>query len=426
MAVTAETYQRFESQKVVGRDYPWATPNQTAWRKKIFMQNKTLPVAPAIRSPQNSYVELPESEHIMRRFKSIEENDDCDVILPLRVSSPNARKSLHLGNYNLNDFSSDDDDDDDEIRPLPLRVQNTEKQYNIPIDPYGASTSSAHRYQHIQRQHSSDLNEILQTNASAEHLDFSPDHAPPPPPPGYAAAVLNRLSTFTDMMRLNAEMYIKENVPRLPENFFNDEPKVQNFQRQQSSTTGGDGGSVDDGGRDEVDMPRRRKMIEGIEQEDFVAKAVAYTAWALFLFQRMVALSVFFHFYPWPCVYLCVGHYAAMLLLLFVETRFHEKIERTAFYLFLAYVYVFCILEFKIKFRKPRRWFVGYVLLVMVQNLSITLVWYYGQDWESWWFEYLFAAVMLSMLYATMCWGVYFFLLKPADKVLFQNDDDDK
>lgn len=437
MAITTETYQRFESQKIVGRNYPWSTPHQAECRKKVFMRTKSLLDD---RLPENSYVELPESEHIMKRFQSTDTNgpvsadsdDDCVVILPALPTSPmDAPKSMHLGDYNLdieNDLSSDEDDN---VTKRYSRFASRHWRPNIPFD--GPSTSSAPI-----RPRSSDLNTILEDNASVELLDFSPDHAPPPPPPPYSPQfVLNRLSTFKDMMFLNAEIYIKENVPRLPENLFNhdnNDKKQQNdnlrrVTRQESHISrGGGDGTVPTSpsvGVDEPDfiMPTRKKMIEGIEQEDFVAKAVAFTAWVLFLIQRMIALSAFFFFYPWECTLLCIGHYVAMVLFLFVETRFHEKIERTVFYLFLAYIYVFCILEFKIKFNKPRYWFVGYVTCVLIQNLSITLIWYYRQEFESWWFEYLFAAVLLSLCYSIMCLLVYFFLLKPPDKVLFENVD---
>lgn len=440
MAIATETYQRFESQKIVGRNYPWSTPHQAERRKKVFMRTKSMLDD---RLPENSYVELPESEHIMKRFQSTDNNglvcsdsdDDCEVMLPPLPSSPmDAPKSMHLGDYNLNIENDLSSDEDDNVTKRYSRFASRHWRPNIPLD--GPSTSSLTPQF---RPRSTDLNIILEDNASVELLDFSPDHAPPPPPPPpYSPQfVLNRLSTFKDMLFLNAEIYIKENVPRFAENLFNHDnndtkqqtENLRRVTRQESHISQSRGGGTVPtsplAGVDEPDfvMPTRKKMIEGIEQDDFVAKAVAFTAWVLFLIQRMVALSAFFFFYPWECTLLCIGHYVVMVLFLFVETRFHEKIERTVFYLFLAYIYVFCILEFKIKFKKPRYWFVGYVTCVLIQNLSITLIWYYRQEFESWWFEYLFAAVLLSLCYSIMCLLVYFFLLKPSDKVLFENVD---
>ncbi len=170
-------------------------------------------------------------------------------------------------------------------------------------------------------------------------------------------------------------------------------------------------------------MPSRKKIIEGIEQEDIVAKSVAFTAWTFFLVMRMVSLSAFSVFYPLECIYLCLVHYLVMVAGLLYETRFHEKIERTYFYLFLAYIYIFCILEFKIKFKRPRYWFALYTTFMLVQNLAITFAWYYFAEFESWWFGYMFAIIILSCCYSLLCFLVFYFLLKPPNKILLENSD---
>lgn len=433
MAVASETYQRFESQKVVGRHYPWSSPHQLECCKQTFARTKS--IIEEHRVADTSYIELPESEHIMRRFKALSQTppktpslsgdeDNCEVVID---SPKDAHKSLHLGHYNLNsienDLSSSDDDDGSNMKKINSIRQN-QFNYNIAPEP---STSSSSYFRHKARPPS--LHGLQGISDEPDHLDFSPNKpAPPPPPSGVASMMINRVSTFKDMLFFNAELIIKENVPRLPENLFN-ERKYQNTEENNVNAAAAAtpaSAPVSPSVDDETDfiMPTRRKMIEGIEQEDFVGKSVAFTAWVLFLLQRMVALSAFFFFYPMACVYLCCAHYVIMVCCLYYETRrLHTKIERSAFYLFLAYVYIFCILEFKIKFKKPRYWFVGYVTLVLMQNLIITLIWYLGNEFESWWFEYLFGAVILTLCYSIMCLLVYFFLLKPPDKILFENND---
>lgn len=221
--------------------------------------------------------------------------------------------------------------------------------------------------------------------------------------------VANRLSTIKDMYLLDAELYIKGNIPRLPKSLFDHDKKPTNNTESADTV-------------DMFYMPTRKKVVQGIEQDDIIGQTIAFVSWILFIFTRMIALSVFSVFFPEACAYVCLIHYTAMLLLLFYETKRHEKIERIYFYFFLAYIYIFCIIEFKIKFRKPRYVYGGYVLFVLLQNLTITLIWYFKAEFESWWFHYLFMVMALSFFYSLKCMLLYFFMLKPRDKILFENE----
>lgn len=422
MAVVASSYQRFESQKVVGRNYPWSTEEQCAARQKHFRQTKSILEEPKEVEP--IYVEIPGSDQIINRFNSLNQqtlNSDNEVeeefSTTLRYRD---HKSLHLGEFNINNENSFAENEQhkriafDEIDGDVVQKRSSSKLLNIPVPvdenrPRRPSLLDLNAIVEYENESNNDIDDNNQAN-----LDFSPDHPPPPPPPHLKDFIFNqfnRMSTFKDMLVMNAELYIKEHVPRLPENLFDHEKKSSPMQKPCDP--------------DEVDfiMPSRKKMIEGIEQEDIVAKSVAFTAWTFFLVMRMVSLSVFSVFYPLECVYLCVAHYLLMVACLFYETRFHEKIERIYFYLFLAYIYIFCILEFKIKFKRPRYWFALYTTVMLLQNLAITVAWYYFAEFESWWFGYMFAIIILSFCYSLLCFLVFYFILKPADKILYENND---
>uniref|UniRef100_A0A7G3B3A9 XK-related protein n=1 Tax=Lutzomyia longipalpis TaxID=7200 RepID=A0A7G3B3A9_LUTLO len=142
--------------------------------------------------------------------------------------------------------------------------------------------------------------------------------------------------------------------------------------------------------------------------------------WVLFLLMRMLALSLFAVFYVKATGYLCLSHYLLMLIWLFIETRFHEKAERDLFYIFLAYVFIFSIIEFKIKFRNIRIWYLLYCGIVLTQNVVITLWWYITDEFQSWWFHYLFTMILLSGALSIGCLVTYYIILKPRDKVLFE------
>lgn len=106
----------------------------------------------------------------------------------------------------------------------------------------------------------------------------------------------------------------------------------------------------------------------------------------------------------------------------FIETRFHCKKRRSFFYLILAYIYIFALLEFKIKFKYVRRWYGGYFCFVFLQNIIITVAWYAYCSFESWWFQFMLSVIIQSGILAALCMLFYFYLLKPKDKVLFINE----
>lgn len=391
MAFVTGSYQRFESQHIVGRAYPWSTAAQIAWQRHRLQctTEPPRPVRATLESMGVGYAQIP----------------------PLAEDV--ATKSLHLGEFNLNDeiasISSDEENED-----------------------------GPHKVRHFLAQRSIESN---QDTVDEVLMDRTP-HAPPPPPPPLqlglptVGVVMNRMSTFTEMMLLRTELYLRDHVPRVPDNF--------HLNHQQKAAEAAP--DHPDGGDAELLMPTRRPMLDGIEQDDFLGKTVSFCAWYLVLLQRMIALSGFAYFHPLACLYFGIAHYALMLVALLVETRLHEKAERLAFYLFLAYVYVFCIIEFKIKFRRPRRTLVAYAVLVMVQNVAMS-AWWFGRRENgriasallaldegsgggegaveaavsaAWWFGFMFAAVLLCGMYALVCWVVYYYLLKPSARLLFE------
>ncbi|KAJ6637185.1 hypothetical protein Bhyg_09913 [Pseudolycoriella hygida] len=288
MAMVASSYQRFESQKVVGRNYPWSSEVQCSTRRKQFRRTTTIleerkPVEP-------TYVEIPGSEQIMTRFNSTIAGDEDENEFNTTIRHHD-HKSLHLGNFNLNEennFTFADQHKNihfDEIDGDTHKSLDSSKILNIPLDenrPRRPSMLDLNAIVQYENESNNDIDDNNQGN-----LDFSPDH-PAPPPPDVKHFILNqfnRFSTFKDMLVTNAELYIKEHVPRLPDKLFENEKAHL---------------STNDAKEDEVDfmMPSRKKIVEGIEQEDIVAKSVAFTAWTFFLVMRMVSLSAFSVFFP--------------------------------------------------------------------------------------------------------------------------------
>lgn len=249
---------------------------------------------------------------------------------------------------------------------------------------------------------------------------------------------MHRMSTIKDMALLRTELYLRDHVPRLSDDFHLKQPTETSTHNLADRVDAVTGRTPNDA---TLVLPTRRRLIKGLEQDDFLGKMVSNLAWSFVILQRMIALSAFAYFHPIACASLCVLHYLLMLASLFVIAHGQRPaVERLLFYVFLAYVYVFCIVELKIKFNRPRRTLIAYAVLVIVQNVAMSLWWFArraderfwvvddpadatsgtaGSASSQWWFGFMFAAVMLSGLYALLCWLVYFYLLKPSARVLF-------
>lgn len=438
MAIITSFYQRFESQKIVGRNYPWCTKTQIAERIKILKdttcdhseivsQSRPISEFPSLLNQRPSVI-----------FEEVEDDSDIE-------NDDVLRKSLNVNKYNFNKHSVktlDDPNipttsnfqsitDDDKIRNARVKFSPNKDEIfsydtvdgdfeekklnrlfssdsnNIPDDDLMENIDDIKNY--IRQ---TDGEPAIRISKRTSNYDAVPQTPPPPTPPDadrfHVREALHRLSSFKERMVLNTENYIKEHVPRLPAGLFEHPEDEDNLS-----------------GGDEVDfpLPTRRKMIEGIEQDDFIGKSVSFTGWVLFLVMRILSLSVFSVFYLKATLHLLYIHYFLMVLCLFYETKFHEKIERIYFYLFLGYIYIFSILEFKIKFVHVRQWYSGYVGFVFTQNIVISMIWYGFADFNSWWFHYLFALIIGSGMLSLACLLFYYFLLKPADKILFENEN---
>lgn len=504
MAVIVECYQRFESQKLVGRQYPWHALEQCQERKSI-LERKT--EHPREHRRQISQLSSPAMEFpdVMKGFKEKFDDDDNgqDDVQNLdekgdRVESGSIvhRKTLFVDENNFDNSGLDKSSlrnkssmesivENNSIVRTTVEVGSvealnrassvSEQQANNNLDnvvveaaavvgdrsrafgrpqtkeqgkalppdvdeikllEVGRTTTMAVIKESGKSEDQTDSMAInvvpdgRPTQLTEQIVDFdtSPSSPPPPLPPIQYNKILNyplnRLSAMiTDMMMLNTELFIKERVPRLPEIVVNHEFQSQH-QQEAKAAEAAKSAEIEEA-TDEVDgnllvLPRRRRMVVGIGQDNFFGKVIAFTGWALFLLMRMLSLSLFAYFYLRETFYICVGHYVLMLVCLFYEVKFHEKMERMLFYFFLAYVYIFCILEFKIKFVHIRVWYGMYIGFVVTQNLALSVWWYAEMNFESWWFEYSFRAILYSGGLSVCCLTVYYALLKPEDKFFYE------
>lgn len=364
MSMSAESYQRFESQKMVGKSYPWQTMKQnikfTRSVSATFGQTQNNPTA-----SQNEII--PEEEGVVNNLneKFSEEKGKIDY----NVNITDDEKLNSFKNLNL---SSDDDVDEvdspNKILENNAELRNDEHKHNFHID--------------IRKSFIKPLDDTM-----------------------------HRLSALGNTMLLHTESFIKEKIPRAPKALFthHNENELEKKAFTEQTT-------------DEVDafiLPTRREIVAGIESDDIVAKFIAFLGWNFFLIMRLMSLSSFAVFHLDICGWLCFFHYCLMLLMLINETRFQVKWQRTAFYGVLAYIFIFNLIEFKVKFKQIRTWYILYFLLVIIQNISMTISWYCFEEFlDTWWFEFIFLVIVQSGIMSIMCFLLYFCYLKPKDKVL--------
>ncbi|XP_055642370.1 uncharacterized protein LOC129779120 [Toxorhynchites rutilus septentrionalis] len=393
MASIIATYQRFESQKIVGRCYPWSSEDQVKTRKRHLIRTTSTAESLLVR---NSEVVTPESNpitpSIMKNFYS-KYGEGTSTQQNITFIDQKAQNDEYANVTDDDKLTSSDTVDS----PSPTVSFKQDLIENIDeIQEYVRRTDDF-KLTTVEQQQEQQQDPIV-----VETFDQSPRTPAPPTPTAY---LLKRASMLKNMFVFDAQSFIKDHVPRLPEGMFEqDEKKTPD---------------VIDG--DLVSLPSRKQTINGLEEDDLVGKAISFAGWVMFLLMRMISLSVFYVFFPTIFWMVCLNHYLLMIACIIYEVRFHEKLERYFFYLFLAYIYVYSLLEFKIRFIHVRTWYIGYFVIVFAENIVMSALWYNLGVFESWWFDFLHFITITSGILSLLCLLFYYGFLRPKDKLLFVN-----
>ncbi|XP_023301598.2 uncharacterized protein LOC111683728 [Lucilia cuprina] len=429
LASITATYQRFESQRQVGRHYPWSTDEQKQESRLKLQKNKCLQEE-CIRKKRDSERTLnkfPASEKIMENFKARNQDNVADNAR-IYVNSQNMAESqeslvqvsepishsVQVHGYDELDNDAGDEQtallathltDDDKIKTKPLLKVNSQETLNnieefdqVPNTPPPLPPKST-------RFDDTTDGPQLRSQTSTQSSNEANKRR---------SRAFSHLETLKDMLLINAQLYIKENVPRPPKML---------IKRVEDSNNPGK--TPPQSPQDVVDffLPRPTKVVNGIQQDDFAAKSIAFFGWIAFVIMRMLSLSAFCVFFPKAFLIIMGVHYLIMLAALYLESRFQGKLNRTIFYFLLAYVYLYILLEFRVKFKHIRVWFVCYFLLSMAENLTMTMIWYAREEFESWWFGFIFEGIIYSGILFVATIIVYYFILKPKDVILLVEDE---
>lgn len=174
--------------------------------------------------------------------------------------------------------------------------------------------------------------------------------------------------------------------------------------------------------RDQPDFsPRRLIKIKGLPEDDIIGKSISFLWWFCFLLSRMLAISAFSYFYPTEILWLLSSHYILVVALLLYDVRADEvRRAKAIFFIFIGFVYLFCLIEFKIKFKKPVFIYNGFFLMMFCENFVMTLVWWYlnvDELVQDWWFRYMFYMILGCSILSVSSMLFYIKILKPEKVV---------
>lgn len=444
LASITTSYHRIESQRRVGRSYPWATPQQVESQRCRLQQNERLCNEAECRkreSERTLATSFPQSDKIMENFHASQGQGKVGEV---------AQHELHIAGY--------DEVDNDGMETMETRALLHSPS---PTNPSGGNVTDddklhLHAKPSKLRLHREEMHNLDRIDV----LDTVPETPAPPPPPSTAPPALpvlrpstdaadlrrtmsdnegqrrsrrmtrplSQLETFKDMLLVNAQLYIKEHVPRPPKLLVarvdeqaNEEQTPLMTPRTPLATKGASPLTP----KDVVDFyfPRPTRIVNGIQQDDFAGSTVAFFGWIAFISMRMLSLATFCVFYP-RAFFVVVGvHYALMLSALALETRCRGSWSRTLFFLLLAYIYIFVLLEFRVCFKSIRAWYGCYLVLILVENATMSGIWYANAEFESWWFGFIWEWIVYSGILFLATIVVYYLVLRPKDVSLIVEDE---
>lgn len=167
---------------------------------------------------------------------------------------------------------------------------------------------------------------------------------------------------------------------------------------------------------------KRLTYVKGLEEDNLAGKLIAFLWWFTFLLSRVLAISVFYYFFPKACVWLLIFHFIVVVAALLYDVKSDDiKRDKTLFFIFIGLIYIFCIIEFKIKFKKAYVIYFSYFGLVFLENFAMCLLWYILkiETLESdYWYRYMFYITIISSFLSLSSMIFYHIITKPKSVLL--------
>ncbi|XP_051168800.1 uncharacterized protein LOC127286419 isoform X2 [Leptopilina boulardi] len=165
-------------------------------------------------------------------------------------------------------------------------------------------------------------------------------------------------------------------------------------------------------------IPKRIQSTKGLDEDDAIGKFVSFLWWFLFILPRVISIAIFFESFPFYLLGILTVHYALMLTYLFYYAKYQDA--TTIFVnLWLGLVYIFSMIEYRIKFKYADKWIASYCTFVMLQNIALTIIWFYYGEWTGFWYTYAFGITFISMGLCISSSAIYYTLFKPGKRRVY-------
>lgn len=366
MASTATTYRRFAREKICGRTYPWINKNNTDDEKCNNAQEN-----------ENKIEEEPIYEPILQRHQ-----------LSVQRSNEHAKNNANSDMIQFSPspaseepwfYADSDSGNSSDYTPLEFENRASRKISQGSEDAYVRPISIIDKVAPWRRG----------APVTIERVQITP-------PPALHAPRPMSLAAWAEKIVENAE-----SIPN-----WLSAPHRSKYIAQLNEL--------------EPELPRRvpRSYIRGLEPQDVTAALVQYLGWYSFFVARLLSIAAFINCVPVIATIVLFSHYQVMLLFLIVP---QASTVRRAFYMFLAFIFLFCLMEFKIRFRHVRVWHVFWILVCTVETIVFTGLWSVMGNLNGWWTLFVVKIILGSLLLSYMCFVVYFVLLKPRETIVYVN-----
>jgi len=102
-------------------------------------------------------------------------------------------------------------------------------------------------------------------------------------------------------------------------------------------------------------VPKRKYSEKGLEEDDPIGKFLSFLWWFFFILARVFTIAVAYEFYPTTVLTIISLHYCIMLAYLFYYSKYYDVITFVV-NLWLGLVYIFSLIEYRIKFKYADWW----------------------------------------------------------------------
>lgn len=368
MASVATVYRRFEREKLCGKSYPWSENSKD---NEILITDKVLTFTEKQKEFEENITKR-QSKISLSSYEQTRLNSDLIQFSPRSTAAVDS--STFYDQYQYSDHS------------------DTSSVYLPPIHKKDSLLSSGFDSDSEYVQPVTIIDKVAPRRRDTEYTIEKVNITPPPailaPRPG-------SIAVWAEKMMENAETFPTW-ISAPPRRKYCDEV-VQ----------------------EEPDIPRRvaRSYMRGLEPQDATAALVHYMAWYAFFIARLISIACFLSYFPVLAIILLFSQYQVMLLFLIVP---QASTLRRSFYIFLAFIYLFCLMEFKIRFRHVRVWHVFWIIVCTIETVVFTGLWASSSNSiDHWWKAYLVKVILVSMVLSYMCFIVYFVLLKPRETIVY-------